>query len=43
LRWWYGRAGRRRAILSGQNCLLDPDRLRVRDGLLEFYVENQYC
>jgi hypothetical protein len=43
LRWWYGWAGRRKNIMSGQNFLLDPDKLNVRDDLLEFYVENQYC
>ena len=43
LRWWYWWAGRRREIMSGQNHLLDPDKLSARDGLLEFYVENQYC
>jgi len=43
LRWWYRRAGRRQKILSGQNLLLDPDKLLVRDDLLVFYVENQYC
>lgn len=43
LRWWYEWAGRRRAIMSGQNELLDPERLSVNDNLLEFYVENQYC
>lgn len=43
LRWWYGWAGRRRTVMSGQNILLDPDQLRVREGLLQFYVENQYC
>ena len=29
--------------MSGQNFLLAPDQLRIKDGLLEFYVENQYC
>jgi hypothetical protein len=43
LRWWYRWAGRRSKILSGQNFLLDPEKVRVKDGLLEFYVENQYC
>lgn len=43
LRWWYGWAGRRRRVMSGQNELLDPDKLRAKEGLLEFYVENQYC
>ena len=43
LRWWYRWAGRRSDIMSGQNFLLAPDKLRINDGLLEFYVENQYC
>ena len=43
LRWWYRWAGRRRKIMCGQNFLVDPGKLAVRDGLLEFYVENQYC
>ncbi len=43
LRWWYRWAGRRERIMRGQNFLLAPDKLRVQDGLLEFYVENQYC
>jgi hypothetical protein len=43
LRWWYGWGGRPKNIMSGQNFLLDPDKLKVRDDLLEFYVENQYC
>ena len=43
LRWWYRWAGRRERIMSGQNFLLAPDKLRIKDGLLEFYVENQYC
>ncbi len=43
LRWWYRWAGRRSDIMSGQNFLLAPDKLRIKDGLLEFYVENQYC
>jgi hypothetical protein len=43
LRWWYRWAGRRTNVMRGQNFLLDPDKLRARDGLLEFYVENQYC
>jgi hypothetical protein len=43
LQRWYLWAGRRKNIMSGQNFLLDPDKLRTRDGLLEFYVENQYC
>ena len=43
LRWWYRWAGRRSDIMSGQNFLLAPDQLTIKDGLLEFYVENQYC
>jgi hypothetical protein len=40
---WYQWAGRRSDIMSGQNFLLAPDQLRIKDGLLEFYAENQYC
>ncbi len=43
LRWWYRWAGRRRKIISGQNILLQPNELRVRDDLLVFYGENQWC
>jgi hypothetical protein len=43
LRWWYRWAGRRRKILSGQNTLLSPDELLVRDNRLVFYGENQWC
>ena len=43
LRWWFRWAGRRSSIMSGQNFLLAPDQLRIKDGLLEFYAENQYC
>ncbi len=43
LRWWYRRAGRRKKILSGQNLLLEPHKLLVRDGRLVFYGENQWC
>jgi hypothetical protein len=43
LRWWYRRAGRRQKILSGQNLLLAPDKLLIRDKLLVFYGENQWC
>jgi hypothetical protein len=44
LRWWYGWAGRRTNILSGQNYLLDPDRLKLDPGgdVLVFYGENQW-
>jgi hypothetical protein len=40
---WYRWAGRRADILSGQNFLLAPDRLRIEDGRLFFYHENQGC
>ena len=43
LRWWYRWAGRRSGIMSGQNFLRPPNQLTIKDGLLEFYVENQYC
>jgi hypothetical protein len=43
LRWWYRWAGQRTNVMCGQNFLLDPDKLKLRDGVLEFYVENQYC
>ena len=45
LRWWYRWAGRRKNIMSGQSFLLAPDELKTVDGLLQFYVENQwvYC
>ena len=43
LRWWYRWAGCRSDIMSGQNFLLAPGQLTIKDGLLEFYVENQYC
>jgi hypothetical protein len=42
LRWWYRWAGKRHEILSGQNILLEPRELKVDDGRLRFYVENQY-
>ena len=48
LRWWYRWAGRRTAIMTGQNWLLMPRdfehryrMLRVQNGRLVFYVENQ--
>jgi hypothetical protein len=47
LKWWYGWAGRRKEIMSGQNTLLiprDPQgyrKLQIEDGLLLFYLENQ--
>jgi hypothetical protein len=43
LRWWYRWAGRRQNIMSGQNTLLDPGDLVVKDDLLVFYGENQWC
>jgi hypothetical protein len=48
LRWWYRWAGRRTEIMTGQNWLLIPRdfehryrMLRVQNGRLVFYVENQ--
>jgi hypothetical protein len=49
LRWWYGWAGRRTEVMSGQNFLFEPRRdgelknrrLTVEDGYLRFYIENQ--
>lgn len=43
LKRWYRWAGRRDDILSGQNFLLSPDRLRDADRRLLFYTENQAC
>jgi hypothetical protein len=43
LRWWFRRAGRRAEVMSGQNRLLKPDEMQMRDGLLVFYGENQWC
>jgi hypothetical protein len=43
LDWWYRWAGHRREIMSHQNILLDPNDLLVRDELLVFYAENQWC
>ena len=43
LRWWYRLAGRRKEIMSGQNWLLQPDQLKIKDGLFLFYGENQWC
>ena len=43
LRRWYRLAGRRNEIMSGQNWLLPPDKLEMKDGLLLFYGENQWC
>jgi hypothetical protein len=42
LRWWYRWAGKRHEILSGQNILREPQDIDIRDGLLRFYVENQF-
>ena len=48
LRFWYGWAGNRADIMTGQNILFTPRdyqhkhrTLAVRDGHLHFYVENQ--
>src|SRR5690242_20598899 len=41
LHWWYRWAGRRKEIMSGQNWLLDPEKLHMKDGRLLFYRENQ--
>jgi hypothetical protein len=38
---WYGIAGRRDDIWSRQDKFLRPDRLRIHDEHLIFYVENQ--
>jgi hypothetical protein len=43
LRWWYRWAGRRPKIMTGQNVLLDPNKLMVKDDRLVFYGENQWC
>jgi hypothetical protein len=43
LSWWYRLAGHRTEIMSGQNLLLQPDSLEMKDGLLLFYGENQWC
>lgn len=44
LRWWYQLAGRRKAIMSGQNILVELEELQVdKAGWLQFYNENQYC
>ena len=43
LRWWYRWAGRRTKVMSGQNILLGPCELIIRDDLLAFYGENQWC
>jgi hypothetical protein len=42
LKWWYVWAGRRKEILGGNNNLLSPNRLSLKDGLLCFYGENQW-
>jgi len=45
LLWWYGWAGNRAEIMSGQNFLFSPKddfrKLRVEEGRLLFYIENQ--
>lgn len=38
---WYTWAGKRPEIMSGQNFLLSPKDLEVKNGYLRFYVENQ--
>ena len=43
LRSWYRLAGRRKEIMSGQNILLLPDKLEIKDGRMLFYGENQWC
>jgi hypothetical protein len=43
LRRWYSWAGNRRDIMSGQNIFLAPEKLRIEDGRLVFYFENQGC
>jgi hypothetical protein len=43
LHWWYRLAGRRKEITNGQNLLLAPEELKMKDGLLLFYGENQWC
>jgi hypothetical protein len=49
LRWWYRWAGKRSEVMSGQNFLFEPRpddqlkyrQLRIEDGHLRFYIENQ--
>jgi hypothetical protein len=48
LKWWYGWAGRRKEIMSGQNFLLAPTdpvhpywQLKTEDDRLLFYLANQ--
>ncbi len=42
LRRWFRLAGRRQELMSGQNFLIEPDKLKIdQDGRLVFYVENQ--
>ena len=43
LRCWYRWAGRRTKVMSGQNTLLGPCEVIIRDDLLVFYGENQWC
>lgn len=44
LRWWYRWGGRRKEIMSGDNKLLDPDKLEYSDGgVLVFFKECQWC
>lgn len=41
MREWYGAVGRRDDIWSRQDALIQPDKLALTGGVLEFYVENQ--
>jgi len=43
LRSWFQWAGKRDGIMSGENRLLAPGESEMKDGLLVFYVENQWC
>lgn len=44
LRWWYRWGGRRKEIMSGDNKLLDPEKLEYTgDGMLVFFKECQWC
>ncbi len=38
---WYGAIGRRDDVWSRQDVLIQPDKLALAEGVLEFYVENQ--
>jgi hypothetical protein len=41
MREWYGSVGRRDDIGTRQDKLIQPDKLALAGGVLEFYVENQ--